>query len=78
MGLGYFYILQMIIMTKVILYLIQFLVLITFQMQSQELVDENSCVKNKPKVHFKKAGHKIQIQKAYGGNKKVLSKGFNK
>jgi hypothetical protein len=78
MGLGYFYILQMIIMTKVILYLIQFLALITFQMQSQELVDENSCVKNKAKVHFKKPGHKGQIQKASSVNKKGLSRSFDK
>jgi hypothetical protein len=54
------------------------LVLITFQMQSQELVDEDSFVKNNTKGHFKKRGHKVQILKTTVGNKKVLSKSFNK
>jgi hypothetical protein len=55
MGLGYFYILYMKTMTKIILCLIQFLVSATFQFVPTETFNEDSTNKNRKEIKVTKA-----------------------
>jgi hypothetical protein len=55
MGLGYFYILLMKTMTKIILCLIQFLVSTTFQFVPTETFTEDSTHKNSKEIKDAKA-----------------------